>query len=212
MRIWDISMTVDSQMQVYKNRVEKKPVFTVSRDFTTGSVYESRMALDLHTGTHLDAPLHILKNGETIDQADLGKLITPCRVLDLTGVADSISDHDLMKYQIKQGDFILFKTHNSFTDDFDERFVFLDESAARYLKETQIKGVGIDALGIERDQAVHPTHKLLMSSDIMILEGLRLSQIKAGDYILIALPLKLSGVEASPVRAVLIDQFPSISG
>jgi len=79
------------------------------------------------------------------------------------------------------------------------------ESAAKYLAEKQIKGVGVDALGIERDQAGHPTHKTLMNHNIVILEGLRLKDIVPQSYILIALPLKFEGLDGSPVRAVLLE-------
>lgn len=206
MQIWDISMTIRPDMQVYKDRDEKRPAIQTVKSFDTDTMQESRIHFDLHTGTHMDAPLHMLKGGETIEYADLKKLITPCRVIDVTSVSDRIKDDDLRDFSIQSGDFILLKTRNSFSEAFDPGFVFLDATGARYLQERGIAGVGIDALGIERDQPGHPTHKHLLGSGIIILEGLRLSEVPAGSYKLIALPLKLSGAEASPVRAVLLDE------
>jgi len=205
MKIWDISMGIHPGMPVYKNRDENRPVFTVARDRAGGSAYETRVTLNLHTGTHLDAPFHILEGGSTSDVMDPGRLITRCRVLDLSGAEDRITRQDLEDHAVEADDFIILKTRNSKSDTFDYGFVFLDESGARYLRERKVRGVGIDSLGIERDQPGHPTHRILMEAGIIILEGLRLAHVSAGEYTLIALPLKLEGLEASPVRAVLVQ-------
>ena len=66
-------------------------------------------------------------------------------------------------------------------------------------------GVGIDSLGIERDQPGHPTHRILFSAGILILEGLRLEHVPAGEYLMVAAPLKITQAEAAPVRAVLLQ-------
>ncbi len=207
MKIFDISMQIDRDMPVYQNRSEKKPVIHVVSDYAQSHSYESRITLDMHTGTHVDAPLHMLEQGETIDQIDLNRLITPCSVVDLSGVSGKISPSDLVSQAIAPGDFILLKTKNSNQPGFVSDFVYLDQNGARYLCDRQINGVGIDSLGIERDQPEHTTHKLLLEAGIIILEGLRLSGIRPGAYLLIATPLKIAGAEASPVRAVLLDQF-----
>ncbi len=206
MKIYDISMTIEEGMQVYKNREEKRPRIIVERDFKSGSTYESRLEFNLHTGSHIDAPLHMLENGETIASYALERLITPCKVFDFRGFK-KISDEELKTKEIKENDFILFKTDNSFKEEFDFEFTYLTESGAFYLKEKKISGVGIDALGIERDQANHGTHKTLLGEGIIILEGLNLNKVLEGNYLLIALPLKIANVEAAPVRAVLLDDF-----
>ena len=206
MKIYDISMTIDEKMQVYKNRAEKRPRLIVERDFKSGSAYETRLEFNLHTGTHIDAPLHMLEGGETIDTYALEKFITSCKVFDLRGLK-KISANDLKNKDIKKNDFILLKTDNSEKEDFDFEFTYLDESGAFYLKDLEISGVGIDALGIERDQVGHGTHKALLGAGIIILEGLRLKEVPEGNYQLIALPLKIANVEAAPVRAVLLENY-----
>lgn len=205
MRIWDISMMLHPGMPVYKNRDENRPVFTTARDHSGGAAYETRVTMNLHTGTHLDAPLHILENGSTIDKMDLDRLITRCRVLDLSHVEDRIREQDLAGEKIEANDFLILKTRNSLSEAFEFDFVYLDETGARYLRDKGIRGVGIDSMGIERGQPGHPTHRFLMEAGIIILEGLRLAEVSAGEYTLIALPLKLKGLEASPVRAVLVQ-------
>jgi len=159
----------------------------------------------LHSGTHVDAPLHMVHNGTTTTEFEPEKYIIKAKVVDLTFVEGSIKDIDLKTLDIESGDFLVFKTRNSFFEGFDKNFVFISECAADYLIEKKIKGVGIDALGIERSQPGHPSHVKLMSYGAMILEGLRLSDVPVGEYLLLAIPLKIKDVEASPVRAILIE-------
>lgn len=205
MKIHDISMNIHANMTVYKNKEEKKPIIEVQSDFNTGSVYESSITMNMHTGTHIDAALHMIENGSTMESFDLHKVITPCKVLDLTHIREKITKEALEYFSIKEDDFILFKTRNSLREDFDLEFVYLEKSGAEYLKEKKIKGVGIDALGIERAQPNHETHKLLLREAIVILEGLRLKDINEGDYFLFAAPLKILEAEATPTRAILIE-------
>lgn len=205
MKIYDISMEISKDMMVYKNKEEKKPQLTTTRDFTTGTAYESTITMDMHTGTHMDAPLHMIEGGETIERQDLRKVITACKVLDLTEVEKKISKEDLENQDIEEGDFILLKTKNSFEEAFNYEFVYLDREGAQYLKDKKVVGVGIDALGIERDQPDRGTHLTLMKNEIIIIEGLRLKDIKMGRYTLVAAPLKIKGAEASPIRALLIE-------
>jgi arylformamidase len=204
MEIFDISMNIHHNMAVYKNKEEKRPVVSTVCSFSNDGHYESAISMNMHTGTHIDAPLHMVENGGTLGSISLSSTITPCKVLDFTHISDSITKNDLVNTDINSGDFIIFKTVNSNKDEFDFKFVFLEKSGAEYLRDKGVKGVGIDTLGIERDQSGHPTHKLLLSSGIVILEGLRLKDIDAGGYLLIAPPLKIDGVEASPVRALLV--------
>ncbi len=201
MKIYDISMIIEEDMQVYKNKKDKKPIININ---TIKDLTESKISMDMHTGTHMDMPMHFVKNGKTIDTLDLNRVITTCKVLDFTYINDAITPEDLKKKNLDEGDFLLFKTKNSYSNVFDFDFIYLNYDGADFLNEINIKGVGIDSLGIERSQKNHPTHKILLENEIIIIEGLRLKDIKEGIYKLIALPLKLKGVEASPVRAVLL--------
>lgn len=206
MKVYDISMTIDHNMTVYKNKAEKKPKYKVLQDFTNNVAYESSIEMGMHTGTHMDAPLHMIENGGTIDNTPLSSTIGKCIVVDLTDVEDKITREDLIYKNINKDDFILLKTKNSYAEDFDFNFVFLEKGAAEYLKEKKIKGVGTDALGIERSQNDHETHKILLKAGIVILEGLRLKEVEPGEYFIYAAPLKIKGAEAAPTRAILIKE------
>ena len=219
MILHDISMTIEPGMAVYKERDEKKPRFSVSRDFSNSSVFESRLDLDLHTGTHVDMPLHMLSEGASSDSWGLETFFTPSLLLDFSHLAgDRLTADDLQQKDneahaetsiFKPGMSVLLKTANSFKEGFDYSFVFLEKSGAEYLAGKKVGGVGIDALGIERDQPGHDTHKTLMRAGAWILEGLQLAEVPQGLYTLAMFPLKISGVEALPVRALLLPPgFP----
>lgn len=206
MKIYDVSTLIHPEMIVYKNKEDKKPIITVVNDYFRGTSYESRVLLDMHVGTHMDAPLHMVEGGMTIDEQDLYKCVTDCKVFDLSHINEKINMEDIEKYEINEGDFIIFKTRNSFAIEFDFKFVFISTEVARFLASKKIKGVGIDALSVERDQPNHETHDALLRNNIAILEGLSLKDIKEGKYFLISLPLKIKGAEGAPCRAILIEK------
>ncbi len=200
---YDVSMTVTKDIQVWKNYEAKKPKFKVVADFSNSVVHETEVTLNLHTGTHMDFPLHMLKDGKTSDTLDLNKLIRTVKVFDMTHVKDSINDSDLVPLSIQKNDFVLFKTQNSFEEDFNFNFVFVNEWASKYLAEKGVAGVGVDGLGIERDQIGHPTHKQLLTKDIIIIEGLRLKEVPEGTYQMYALPIKMKGADALLLSVIL---------
>lgn len=204
-KIYDISMPITSDMPVYKGKESKRPIITVESDHVTGTSYESSIKMNLHTGTHLDRSLHMIPNGTTMDSLKLEELVTECKVLNLTEVKEHITAEDLKGKEIKVGDFVLLKTRNSFEPILEEDFIYLEKSGARYLADLKVRGVGIDALGIERDQPGHESHLALMEIGAHILEGLRLAEIKEGRYELIALPIYIEGAEAAPVKAILLQ-------
>lgn len=205
--IIDISMPIHVDMPVYKNIPAKRPEFQITSQHTPGAlvtVRETRVHLDVHTGTHIDAPLHMVPDGGTIDEFNPAQMVRECRVVDLTHVQGSIHRADVEGLDVQENDFLLFKTSNSFDDVFNPEFIFLAQDAAEYLAEKKIAGVGTDALGIERAQTGHPTHKTLFKAGVTVIEGLRLAKVTAGTYTLIAAPLNLVGLDAAPARILLM--------
>jgi arylformamidase len=203
-KIYDISMTVEEGMQVWKNYEQKKPKITNVQNHDEGKPHESLLSMNVHTGTHVDAPLHMLAGGATIESIPLERLVGPARVLDLSHLKGFITKEDLVPFAIQRGERLLFKTSSSFSEDFDMEFVFLREDGARYLADIGVGLVATDALGIERAQPEYPTHRTLMRKDVIIVEGLRLKDVEAGNYTLILAPLKLTGIDAAPARAFLL--------
>jgi len=203
-RIYDISMKINKSMMVYSDKEENRPQIKQSRFIKENGANETVITLNVHTGTHLDAPLHMIDGGAPIESISVEKLVTKCRVLDFTNIGGKIGREELEGCDIKKDEFIIFKTTNSNDREFNFGFVFLDAGGAEYLANIGIRGVGTDSLGIERSQPDHRTHTTLMSHGIIILEGLRLAEVEEGEYLLVALPLKLEGVDGAPARAVLI--------
>lgn len=202
MKMYDVTGTIHEGMTVYKNKPEKQPKLN---RVTNGYVTETRLEIDVHTGTHIDAPLHMVVDGDTFETISMENLVGQCKVLDLTDVENGISKVDLEKFDVEKGDFVLFKTKNSFEEEFNFDFIYLAQDGAEYLSQIAVRGVGIDTLGIERSQEGHPTHKSLFANEIIIIEGLRLKGIEQGEYFMVAAPLKLTGTDASPARVLLFE-------
>lgn len=202
MKMYDITVPVYEGMPVYKNKPEKQPKLETT---TNAHVTESRLALDVHTGTHIDAPLHMINDGDTFETLNLDNLVGNCKVFDLTQVEGGITKEHLEGFDIAQNDFILFKTKNSDDEEFNYEFIYLAETGAKYLADKGIRGVGIDALGVERSQEGHPTHKTLFGSGIIVIEGLQLKEVAQGSYFMVAAPLKLVGTDAAPARVLLFE-------
>ena len=207
MKIYDISMEISEEMLVYKNRVEKRPKISVARTLKDGA-NESKLDIFVHTGSHVDAPYHVLQSGKTIEELNPDRFMGRAIVLDFTKVKEGITEKHIkkLKLKIQKDEIVLLKTKNKPEKNFNFNFTYLEKSGASYLVSKKIKAVGIDSLGIERSQPNHQTHKILAKKDIPIFEGLDLSKVKQGRYFFHGLPLKIRKGDASPVRAVLIQE------
>lgn len=206
MKIIDISWPITDRMTEYKDK--KLVELEALKVWSEHHVRETRLCITSHTGTHVDAPAHFQQQGSTIDAIMLEQLCGPCLVVDFTSCTQSVSKDDLQRVPITSGMRLLCKTRNSLrvtTASFDYHFIFLEQSAAEYLASYNIAAVGIDYLGIERNQPHHDTHNLLFDRNVAIIEGLRLGHVDPGYYTLLCLPLNLPGLDAAPARAVLID-------
>jgi arylformamidase len=163
------------------------------------------LSLGVHSGTHMDAPVHFLRKGLGIDSMPLSTTVGPARVIPIRD-RKSIKPEELQPYQLRQGERVLFKTRNSprcwKTDRFLKDFVYLTEEAARYLAERRIRTVGVDYLSVAgyRQDTV-ATHQALLNAGIWIIEGLNLSRVKTGPCELLCLPMKIAGGDGAPARA-----------
>ena len=171
----------------------------------------SAISLGVHTGTHMDAPKHFIKDGRSIDKLPLETSVGPARVIEIKDKI-SIKPEELKQHNIKKGERILFKTVNSprcwQTDAFVNDFVFVTRDAAQFLVDAGVILIGVDYLSVgsplDPEKTMRPdTHQILLGAGLYLIEGLNLTAVKAGDYNLICLPLKLMDAEGSPVRAIL---------
>lgn len=206
-RAWiDISVPLHNGMAHWPDN----PPFVIERamDQQRGDVATvSKISLGVHTGTHMDAPLHFFENGITIDQMPLTATMGQARVIEISD-PESIKPAELEPHTIQKDERILFKTRNSTqnwqTDEFVKDFVYISHEAAEYLAKIQIQTVGVDYLSVGGFYKDGPeTHHALLGAHIWIIEGLNLSSVQPGNYDLICLPIKLQGSEGAPARAVL---------
>lgn len=209
MNIIDISWPLSNKTTGYKDRTSVR--LEQLKEFERDGARESALWITSHSGTHVDAPAHMLKEGKTIDRLSLENFSGPCVVLDMTMVAEKITREIVQEHAdlIKDGDIVLCKTVNSYlesTAPFNPNFVYIESTGAEYLVEKKVKAVGIDYLGIERNQPDHGTHQELMSNGIVIIEGLRLAHVEPGRYMLVCLPLNVIGLDGAPARAVLLPE------
>jgi len=165
----------------------------------------SRITLGDHSGTHLDTPAHILTDGATLDGIPLSRLLGRALVVDLRGCA-AVGLSELAGLPLAGEERLLLRTDNSALwsrPDFSPEFVALTAEGADYLVGKGIRLVGIDYLSIESFYGDGAVHRTLLGNDLVILEGLDLTEVPAGVYELVCLPLRIAGGAGAPVRAVL---------
>jgi arylformamidase len=168
----------------------------------------SRYSMGSHTGTHVDAPLHFIPGGASIDRIDLRKLNGPARVVEVGPEVDCITAAVLKRLPWKGSPRILFKTRNSayrllHTPTFHESYVAIAPDAAKVLAKAGVEMVGVDYLSVQPFGPDTATHTILLGKNVLIVEGLDLTAAVPGDYDLMVLPLKIVGHEAAPARALL---------
>lgn len=167
----------------------------------------SFLKMGVHTGTHMDAPAHFVRGGQTIDRLPLDAAIGRARVIDVRS-AVSIEPAELARHRVRHGERILFQTRNSRRcwrgNRFVKDFVSISPAAAEWLAERRVRLVGVDYLsvgGFKKDG--RDTHLALLGAGIWVIEGLNLSRVRPGPVDLICLPLKLQGAEGAPARVVV---------
>jgi arylformamidase len=206
MRIFDISVPLNEKTVIYPGNVPLE--ISVHHEMPEHATHLSKIVMGTHTGTHVDAPSHALKEGVSLDQIPLETFVGPCRVIDFTKSAGSVSVSDLKNADVKRGERILAKTANSLIgfETFRDDYIFLSGDGADYLAELGITLFGIDYFSVkQRGSNDHRPHTSLLAKNIPIIEGLDLSKVPAGQYSLFCLPLKFTGVEGGPARVILTN-------
>ena len=167
--------------------------------------------LGMHTGTHLDAPLHFVPGGNTVAGLDVQTLVGPAQVVQIYG-RESITGADLEGANIPPGtERVLLKTDNTrlgrlHKKEFDTQYVGVAPSGAHWLVTHGVKLVGVDYLSVGPYGAVNvETHRILLGAGMVVVETLVLDAINAGEYTLLALPPKFADAEGSPCRVLLVE-------
>lgn len=204
MKWLSLNMPLTRDIPVYKNLENKKPQFENTRNFREHGIYESTLHLPMHTGTHIDYPLHAIEGGKTSSDYSHFPAFFKALVLDLSEEKlgykiESIGIEHLKTIDFSSVEALFFKTLSQPMTEFDFEFPWLNREGAKFLSELSLKFVGIDQLGIERNQPDHETHIRLLSKDILIIEGINLSDLQTGIYDVAAFTLGIDSVEAEPI-------------
>jgi arylformamidase len=200
--LWDISPTISADL----------PVWPGDTRFEAGATWEigngcpvrvSRMTMTTHLGAHTDAPSHYDPAGLAIDAVDLAPYIGPCRVIHCIGVPTVLPEHVERHLQAIPPR-VLLRTYGTAPRDWDASFAAVAPETIALLAAHGVRLVGTDTASLDpQDSKTLDAHHAVRAHGMAILEGVVLDAIDEGDYELVALPLKLSGMDASPVRAIL---------
>jgi arylformamidase len=207
-KIYDITIEMHKTMPAFPG---DEAVFQMQElmNVNKGDIYSiKKLSMLTHTGTHIDAPSHFIPNSKDLNDFHISTFKAPAKVIEIND-REKITAEELENVNIKNNTYVLFKTHNSYrwktTPHFIKDYTYLTPEAALILAHKGIRGVGIDYLSIDRydETGSAEAHLILLKNDILIIEGLDLSEVPQGDYMLTCLPLKISGIDGSPVRAIL---------
>lgn len=208
MKIYDVTVPISGKTPVYEGdpSVDIKLKLSMEKG---DAANVSQVCMGVHTGTHVDSPNHFINGTKKIVDLDLGTLIGNCLVVELADDVMAIEPKHVEN--LGGAERVLFKTRNSefwteFDQGFRKDFTYIEPSTAKMLVEKGVKLVGIDYLSVEAFDAESPeTHINLLEKEVIILEGLDLRGVPAGEYELICLPLKIAGGagDGSPSRTVL---------
>jgi arylformamidase len=201
-RIWDISQALRPGLPVWPGDTAFEHARTWKME--AGSpVNVSALTLSTHSGAHADAPLHYDADGADIASVSLDPYLGECLVIDARGVGAEIGIGNLP--HLHSADRVLFRTFERFPmDEWEGQTTAIAPETIDWLAAQGVKLVGIDTPSIDpQDSKEMLAHKAVLRHDMRVLEGLVLDDVAEGRYELIALPLRVSGADASPVRAIL---------
>ena len=203
-RLWDISQTLRPDLPVWPGDTafSHRPRWSMAEG---SPVNVAEFTTTVHAGAHADAPLHYQAGGASAADVGLDAYVGPCEVVDATRCGAYI-DRDFVERVLPAPEArVLFRTFQRFpTDDWPRTFTALKPGAIAYLASQGVVLIGVDSPSLDPQASkTMDAHKAILAADMRVLEGLVLDEVSPGRYELIALPLKLAGLDASPVRAVL---------
>jgi arylformamidase len=201
--LWDISPTISAELPVWPGDTR----FAASATWQIGDgcpVHVSRMTMTTHLGAHTDAPSHYDPAGASIEAVGLQPYIGPCRVIHCIGVRTVEPAHIAPALDGTPPRVLLRTYERSPQAAWDSTFPAISPAAIELMAARGVLLVGTDAASLDpQDSKTLDAHHAVRAHRMAILEGVVLDDVAPGDYELIALPLKLAGMDASPVRAIL---------
>jgi len=213
MKIIDLSHIIHPAMPVYPG--DEPPIFQTGTTIEKEGYRDTKITIYSHTGTHIDAPGHMLQNGLFLDNLKASHFFGKATIINFTNKKNYIiTVNELKCYQekINKVQFLIFNTGWSTywgQNQYYENYPYLGNETAEWLSEFNLKGIGIDAISIDRsDTKNFFVHKTLLAKNIIIIENLNnLDSVKNNYFMLSVLPLKYKNADGSPVRATAIENI-----
>lgn len=208
MRIIDLTHQVAPDMPVYPGT--EQPVFITACSIEDDGFLENRITMYSHTGTHVDAPAHLLKNHKTLDLFGIDHFHGPALRLDFENLASGLIDIPELephREDINKIDYLLIHTGWSRhwgAEEYYSGYVVLSIEAAQWLTQFNLKGIGLDTISADpADTEDYPVHKAFLQEDIIIIENLNnLRSLPYSNFNFSCFPIKFKNADGSPVRAV----------
>ena len=206
MPLYDLTVAITPAIPVFPG----DPPFAMSpiKTLGAGCCFNLRhMHMTNHIGTHIDFPSHVIQGGKTSSDYPIEALQGPGLIAELPQDAPCVTWEFVETLPIQENDFVFFKTSNSTFwehNTLSENFVYIDPEAANLLVTKKVKIVGIDYLSVDKYEAGHlPVHHILLSNDILIVEGLDLHEVPAGRGEITIMPLKVADMDGLPARVTM---------
>lgn len=189
MKLYDISKEIFSA-SVFPG--DPAPAFQPAQRLAEGGHCNlTQVTLGTHSATHMDAPWHFVPGGKTIDQVELSRCVGPCQVVEAQGLLEKAWAAAVLQQGVKR---LLLKGQAQ-----------LSVEAAQELAQGGLLLLGVEAMSVAPDDDPAPVHRALLEREVAVLESIDLRQVPAGDYILLAQPLKYGGLDGAQVRALLVE-------
>jgi len=204
-KYYDLTAKISEKTVVFPGDPEYKSNDICSLD--QGAQYHlCHMHLGNHTGTHIDFPSHVIRDGKTSSEFPIENLIGSGLIVEVPDVEKSITKIFVDKLPILSNDFVFFKTSNSKLSKegkFIDKYVYIEPEAAEQLLVKGVKIVGIDYISVDQYEAKNlPVHKSLLSNNVLIVEGLELRDIPPGRCKIYIMPMNIQNMDGLPARVL----------
>lgn len=208
MKIIDLSHPLNNETTIYPGSV--KPFIKTTGNIIENGYSEHELTLGTHTGTHVDAPSHMILNGKSLDQLPIQKFIGKAIVIPCKGRKEiDVAYLDTFKEKISQVNFVLFYTawdKNWKTSDYLGDYPTLTPEATNWLTDFNLDGLGFDVISVDKVNVTDQVnHHIFLKHEILIIENLtKLDQLPSDIFTFQCIPLKIENADGSPIRAIAI--------
>ena len=204
-KYYDLTANISSELVCFPGDpiFKDKKIAQIGKD---SHFHLSEITLGNHTGTHIDFPAHVIKNGKNSSDFPIDTLLGAGVIINVPDECKSITQEFIQAQSMLPNDIVLLKTANSNISkesNFNENYVFIEPKAVSALLLKKVKIVGIDYISVDNYSAADlPVHKMLLANDVLIVECLALKHVPTGRCEIYIMPIKINRMDGLPVRVI----------